>query len=243
MLLSVVSGLAGCVAEPPSGNGGQFYPPRTGDPHFGDVATCRPSDRPEDCSHRETCGRSTVATVEPDGQAVDLALCTLELSFTRGIVNAIPGAIDLLVHLGSTPTGIARVEASEGGLGEGTFQLVGFINGLPPENPNPRCLLKCASRRCTSAQDSCAGLPCWRPAGDTSFGYCLAASCGPGHLALADLSSGALVGAPETGCNNVFNATVFRISQYAGPNGVSSGSVTIDAVEASAGSFQPRRDL
>lgn len=227
--------LVACTAEPPGGTGNPPPVPST-DPRFGDYPQCSPPalGALTGCGQPgHVCANDVAQQGEPEGSYVDVAACTLDLSFTRGTIVTQRNRIDLIVHLGPQISGLARVEASEDGE---HYAVVGFINNTPA-NTDPRCLGRCASGRCQVGQLCGDGQPCWQePAlagAGTSEGYCLLSACRPGAMVLFDLSADDQAG----GCNTVYDVHHVRISQYV----AAGGSVTVDAVEATVGSFQLER--
>ncbi len=215
-----------CFAEEPSIPPGTILPPRRGDPHFGDIATCVPTVGGMALSGcpGQDCPKNVIGENEPDGSSITLARCALDVVFTRGTIytpefiqGGDGGRPDLLLHLGASASGSARVEASENG---SDYTVVGFINkpSALPGTIHPRCIARCVERRCQSGDTCGDGSPC------DPDGFCYATTCRAGGLAVLDLSAGFSSG----GCNTIANVRHIRLTHVEG----STASVRIDAVEA-----------
>lgn len=236
MLLSAL--LAGaCYAEEPAVGPGGTLPPRTGDMHFGDIATCIPT-RPElplsGCPGQD-CPQNAIGNNEPDGSFVDLARCALDVVFTRGTIytpefvqGGDGGRPDLVIHLGPGAGGSARIEASENG---DRYTVIGFVN-TPTAlqgSVNSRCIARCVEKRCSPGELCDDGsTPC------DADGFCYSPTCKAGGLAVVDLSAGFASGG-NGGCNTIANVRHVRLTHVEG----SSASVRVDALEALPRAFCP----
>lgn len=121
---------------------------------------------------------------------------TLDTVFNAGTVVAQNQRPEIVVHLGQIKSNaVVIVEGSPDGL---VYQVVGFLNGVPP-GVNPRCQATIEGGR-----------------------------------ALLDIKAENEAGG---GCNHVPNLVHLRFSRSGAT--VSSGSVEVDAVEASECSFKP----
>jgi hypothetical protein len=227
---------AACFAEDPGLGPNGTLPPRSGDPHFGDIATCVPPvGVPVGSCPGQDCPQNAIGENEPDGSSLQLARCALDVVFTRGTIytpefinGGDGGRPDLVIHLGPSASGSARIEASENGV---TYTVIGFLNTPTalPGSVDPRCVARCVEQRCTpGALCSDGSTPC------DQDGFCYATTCKAGGQAVVDLSAGFASGG-SGGCNTIANVRHVRLTHVEG----SPASLQVDALEALSRAFCP----